>query len=431
VKPGQATVVLDDDPTGTQAVSGVPVVLEPTPDLLARACRSGNGFLHVLTNSRALAPEAARETVRLTAELAILSIDDPLVVLRGDSTLRAHLREEWEGVRDALFPGALPPLLLVPALPSAGRITIEGVQYVTDVSARTPVHESPYARDPVFGFSHSYLPDWAAERSCGYFAAADARVVSLSVLRKEGSAAVVSALAELAARRHAAVCAVDAQTESDVALAAAGLRQAHASGIPVIGRGSPAFSAALAGPDAAVRRVLPRSGSGRSVLIVCGSHVPRSTRQLAELNRRHPGTCIELDLHRALGQERDAEQVRVVTASLPLLERGLAIVATPREFERAAESSEAGAEVAAMLARVVRELASRTTFVVAKGGITSAVVARDGLGATLAEVVGELVPGVSMWDLESAETKPPIAVFPGNVGEDAALADLVDLVRGA
>ncbi|MDX6569962.1 MAG: hypothetical protein QOH15_2540, partial [Gaiellales bacterium] len=55
------TVVLDDDPTGTQAVSDVTVVLEWDDPAVWEAGREGDRAVHGLTNSRAHdGAEAAR-----------------------------------------------------------------------------------------------------------------------------------------------------------------------------------------------------------------------------------------------------------------------------------------------------------------------------------------------------------------------------------
>ncbi len=120
-------IVLDDDPTGTQAMENVPVLLEWDDTLVRAALRSRPPALHLLTNSRAFPPARAAEIVRGAAQAAVDALGRPRLVLRGDSTLRAHLLEEYLAVRDIAFPGRTPPLLLVPALPHAGRITVGGV----------------------------------------------------------------------------------------------------------------------------------------------------------------------------------------------------------------------------------------------------------------------------------------------------------------
>ena len=61
-------------------------------------------------------------------------------------------------------------------------------------------------------------------------------------------------------------------------------------------------------------------------------------------------------------------------------------------------------------------------MVIAKGGITSAVTARDGLGARAARVVGPILTGVALWRLPDGTD---YVVVPGNVGGPDLLVDLV------
>ena len=70
---------------------------------------------------------------------------------------------------------------------------------------------------------------------------------------------------------------------------------------------------------------------------------------------------------------------------------------------------------------------------VAKGGITSAVTMRDGVGANEAEVLGPVEPGVSRWAACWADGRVlDYLVVPGNVGDDDLLARLVgSIVRGS
>src|SRR4051794_13237798 len=99
-------VVLDDDPTGTQAVAGVPVLFEWEPRLIAEAAR--RGALHLLTNSRAFPPARAQEIVRAAAAATIGAVPEARLLLRGDSTLRAHLVEEYLGLCDGAYAGRRP-----------------------------------------------------------------------------------------------------------------------------------------------------------------------------------------------------------------------------------------------------------------------------------------------------------------------------------
>ena len=63
-----------------------------------------------------------------------------------------------------------------------------------------------------------------------------------------------------------------------------------------------------------------------------------------------------------------------------------------------------------------------------KGGITSAVVLRRGLGAKAASVIGPVAAGASLWRAHGADGEVPCVVVPGNVGGASLLADLVSAV---
>ena len=104
--------------------------------------------------------------------------------------LRAHVREEYEAVRDVAFPGQTPVLLLVPALPAAGRVTIDGIHSLEHNGRRVPLHKTEYASDGAFAYRSARLLDWADERSDGLFKAARGSELGLAELRSRGEVAV-------------------------------------------------------------------------------------------------------------------------------------------------------------------------------------------------------------------------------------------------
>jgi uncharacterized protein YgbK (DUF1537 family) len=416
---GQAPlVVLDDDPTGTQAVADTPVLLEWDAASLARAVRSAPA-VHLLTNSRAYPPERAYAVVREAAETAVRVLDGPRLLLRGDSTLRGHLLEEFLAVRDGRFGGRTVPLLLVPALPAAGRITVGGVHLIERDGVRTALHETEYARDPSFSYSDASLLAWADERSRGLLPRADGR----SVPPEAG--AVREALLELQGR--AAAVAPDAETITDLRAVAEGLRAAEAEGAEVIVRSAPAFAGVLGGNLAVERVTAPR---GARLLVVCGSFVPTTRRQLSALVERHPTALVEVDVRELGSTDASSEMERAAGAATRSLdERGLAILATPRERAPDLATLDAGERIADNLARTAG-LVVGPDVVVSKGGITSAVTARVGFGARTARCLGPLVDGVALWELErSRGARLPFVVFPGNVGQDGTLLEVVEQVR--
>ena len=429
MSPTSPLIVLDDDPTGTQSLAGVPVLLEPDEAGLRALIDAAAAAVHLLTNSRALDPVAAERLVTETAAMARRALPEAEVMLRGDSTLRGHLVEEYRGLRAACFPDVAPVLLLVPALPAAGRVTVGGVHLLDRDGRRTPLHRTEYARDPVLGYSDARLLRWAEERSGGYFAASAGREVHLPQLRRRGGDAIAATLADVMSGGRPAVCAADAETVADLEVVAAGLRQARAAGVAVAVRCGPTFVGVLSGALAR-EPAAPPAVTG-PVLVVCGSFVATATRQLAALEAAHPGTLVEADAAALASPDACSELARLAAAvSDRLRRRRLAVLATPRHRPPAGDLG-VQARVAANLAAVLDRLDEQPELVIAKGGVTSAVTARVGLRARRADVIGPVADGVGLWQLHRPHAGMlAYLVVPGNVGEDGLLADLVALVRG-
>ena len=421
---GIPVIVLDDDPTGVQTLAGIRVLLAWDPARI-RAALVGRRAVHLVTSTRALQAERVEPLVGDAVRAALEGAPTARIVLRGDSTLRGHLLEEYLGVRNVIAPTGWPVLLLVPALPSAGRVTVGGVHLFERQGVRTPLNETEYARDGVFSYRSARLLDWAEERSGGLFAAAAGRELPLERLRDDGVAAVAEGLSELAARGVPAVFAPDAETVDDLEVIAAGYRAAVAARGAVIVRCAPTFAGVLAGTAASTPAPLPDEGGG--VLVVCGSYVAQTTRQLGRLIATWPRSLVEADVLALAGAASDKEVARLAAeVSAGLRCNPVAVLATPRERPGGTTSLEAGKRIAVNLARVVAALERRPSVLVVKGGITSAVTLREGVGADEADVLGPVVPGVSRWETRWPDGSPlAYLVVPGNVGDDGLLEGLV------
>ena len=94
-------------------MADVPVVLRWRDPALARVLGSGAPSVHLLTNSRALAPQDAEATVFDAAAAVAEAAPVAQILLRGDSTLRGHMLEEYRAVWRATELDPLPVLLLV------------------------------------------------------------------------------------------------------------------------------------------------------------------------------------------------------------------------------------------------------------------------------------------------------------------------------
>jgi uncharacterized protein YgbK (DUF1537 family) len=62
---------------------------------------------------------------------------------------------------------------LTPAFFEGGRFTRDSIHYLNVNGVPTPVHETEFARDSVFGYRHSYLPDYVEEKTAGRIKASE------------------------------------------------------------------------------------------------------------------------------------------------------------------------------------------------------------------------------------------------------------------
>ena len=69
-------------------------------------------------------------------------------------------------------------------------------------------------------------------------------------------------------------------------------------------------------------------------------------------------------------------------------------------------------------------------FVIAKGGITSSDVGVKALKVKHAKVLGQIRPGIPVWQTGQESKFPgiPYVIFPGNVGEITTLCEAVEIL---
>ncbi|MEU6247659.1 four-carbon acid sugar kinase family protein [Glycomyces sp. NPDC047010] len=406
------TIVLDDDPTGTQAATGVTVLFDTSADLLVAALRRDDA-VYVQTNSRALPePEAVALARRIRADG--LAAGERLgeavrFVLRGDSTLRGHVFAETE-----VFLSGGGVMVFAPAFPDGGRTTRGGVHYVRVGDEELPADRSEYAQDPVFGYTEGTLADFAAARS-----GRKPVPVPLDAVRGGGlDKAIASA-------PSGSVVLPDAVGAADIDAIAAAIEVAEARGVQVVVRSAAPLAAALAGVASDGLLPLPLTSDPGKVLLVCGSHTGGATSQLAPVVAAW-GAPVVVDTRAALA-DPEAEGRAAAAAVLAALEaQPVAVLTSERDRSAGHGTLAHGERVMAALTAAVREVLPRVDTVVAKGGITSAEVARTGIGASSALVLGQVLPGVSAWSLRGRDGRERrYAVVPGNVGGPETLTEVL------
>ena len=450
---GRRTAVLDDDPTGSQTVHDVSVVTVLDAAEYAEGLREPGATCFVLTNTRSL-PEA--EAVDLTGRAGrdLLKLGRRLgapvdVVSRSDSTLRGHVIAEvaaLHAARRTVLGSGYDGVLLVPAYLEAGRLTAGDVHWARVRGELVPVGETEFARDATFGYAASDLREFVAERSRaggGSLRADDVASITLDDVRRGGPERVAEVLAGVSGGRFVVVNATD---PADLEVVVLGLLEAEAAGRSFLHRTGPSFVRALAGiepqePLSAERvwRGRPaRRGAGHG-LVVVGSHVGLTSRQVDGARARGGFTEVELDVRLlADATRRDAHVAEATEQVVAALGSTDVLLCTSRELLRGSDADASLAIARATSTAVVQvvrgALAARPAWVVGKGGITSHDVAVRGLGIRRATVLGQLLPGqVSVF--EPVEAAPevvgtPYVVFAGNVGDEQTLAHVVDVMRG-
>ena len=448
-------VVLDDDPTGTQSVSDLPVLTQWEVEDFTWALHQGKPAVYVLTNTRSLDPEEAaarNEEIVRNALAAAQKGEETLrlgFVSRSDSTLRGHFPLEPDVIAASVAAGsgeATDGVVMVPAFPDAGRVTIGGVHYMRgtgdDADQLIPVAETEFAKDATFGFTNSEMARYVEEKSQGRYAADSVIVLDLNIIRAGAATgdAQVSAKAIADAIDSATASTpivVDIVTENDMRALALGLEEAERRGKKLLYRVGPPFMRARIGQD--IRRELSgeeayagNTPSEAGGLIVVGSHVGVTTRQLKVLTDQHSSASIvEIDVEKLLGDDADNHLDQTVDAVVEALRSGDVIVHTSRLLIKTDDPAESlriartvSAAVVAVVNRTLKTFPPR--FVIAKGGITSSDVAAHGLEIRHAIVRGPMLPGiVSLWEPVDGPAKGiPYIVFAGNVGDDQSLAQV-------
>lgn len=431
-------VVLDDDPTGTQTVHGVPVLTNWDVETLRAELASGPDAFYLLTNSRSMSPaEASALNAEIGRNLARASKETGrrfVVASRSDSTLRGHFPEEVEALERALGQ-PFDAWLLIPFFQEGGRYTLDDVHYVAEGDRLVPAAETEFARDVAFGYRASNLRDWVEEKSKGRIPAESVASISIEAIRQGGPSLVTKRLLSLS---RGSVCVVNAADYRDLEVFTLGLLDAEAAGRRFLYRTAASFVAVRAGIS---RRPLlqpeelnlPKSGGG---LVVVGSHVPKTTGQVTALLSQTEIVGIEISTQALLSEpRREAEIARVAAQAEQALRQDRDVVLyTSRRLiagNTPEESLSIGKAVSDGLVAIVRRITLRPRYLLAKGGITSSDLATEGLNIKRALVLGQILPGVPVWQAGPESRYPGLAVivFPGNVGGPNALAEVVLALR--
>jgi uncharacterized protein YgbK (DUF1537 family) len=419
-------IVLDDDPTGSQTVHSCLLLTQWDVPTLVTALGDEVNIFFILTNTRALtATEAAARTIEVCQNLKLAiaeaGITNFLLVSRSDSTLRGHYPIETDAIAATL--GDFDAHFLLPAFFEGGRFTKDSIHYLVVNGVPTPVHETEFAKDSVFAYSHSFLPDYVAEKTQGRIAASSVERFTLADVRS-------GSLERLLALTGNRCGVVDGENQQDFDIFAADLLAAAKQGKRFLFRSAASILTSLAnlGPQP-IKDMHGMVRNNKPGVVIVGSHVRKTTAQLQELLKVDGVTGVEVMVDRLLIESPESLINEALAQVNTIFQSGqTAVVYTSRkelQFPDAQARLDFGVKVSGALMAIVQQLPADIGFLISKGGITSNDVLSDGLKLPMVRLLGQILAGCSV--VQTAADHPrfpllPVVLFPGNVGDDSALA---------
>jgi uncharacterized protein YgbK (DUF1537 family) len=246
-------------------------------------------------------------------------------------------------------------------------------------------------------------------------------------------------LPRLLALEGNACCTVDGETQADLNHFCGQLIQAAGEDKRFLFRSAASLLTALAQlppQPVAAESMAEYVRGGHAGAVIVGSHVKKTTQQLQTLLQMPGIAPIEVDVDQ-IDQDRQALLDSVISKTTQAHEQGLtSVVYTSRvekTFPDQATRLAFGERVSEFLMDVVRNLPESLGFLISKGGITSNDVLSSGLALRTSRVVGQILPGCSV--VRCPEDHPrypklPAVIFPGNVGDENALAEAYARLAG-
>ncbi|MDJ0580021.1 four-carbon acid sugar kinase family protein [Crocosphaera sp.] len=430
-------IVLDDDPTGSQTVHSCLLLMQWDVETLRLGLRDEVAIFFILTNTRALTPQKAAEVTRevchnLKIAIEAEKIADFVIVSRSDSTLRGHYPIETDVIAEEL--GGFDAHFLIPAFFEGGRQTLDSVHYLNIDGKLTPVHETEFAKDSVFAYHYSYLPDYVEEKTKGGIKTTEVERFLLTDIR-QGS---LERLMQLQGNKCGVV---DGEKQEDLDKFAEDLLTAAASGKRFLFRSAASILTSLAQlgkQPIAAEAMAEYKPTNKPGVVLVGSHVKKTTQQLQDLLTQADVVGIEVDVKqlRDHPDKKDELLNSILEQVKSVHEQGKTpVVYTSRDeltFETVQKRLDFGVAVSSLLMEVVQGLPRDISFLISKGGITSNDVLSTGLNLQSVRLLGQVLAGCSMVRTEKDHPSfpnLPVVLFPGNVGNVQGLSKVYSRLK--
>lgn len=437
----QKIVVLDDDPTGVQTVHDVSVYTDWEEASIRSGFEEDEDMFYILTNSRSF---SAEETARVHKEIAgrVCKIAKETgwefqMISRGDSTLRGHYPLETEVMREELEKCTGAPVdgeIICPFFPEGGRVTMGNVHYVKEGNMLVPAGMTEFAKDKTFGYQSSDLTEYVEEKTEGRYRKDSCICISREELKNQDIDGIRKKL--MSAESFNKII-VNAVSYEELRVFCTAYIDAVKAGKRYLARTAAAFPKVLGGvsdqPLLGRKELRKEETNGGIVLI--GSHVNKTTRQLECLKESGADLAyMEFDVNTQAipgGLQKEAERVTGWAESV-IKSGKTAVVYTSRAVLTQAADKEQLLEISVQISDAVTSVIGRLTekpaFIIAKGGITSSDVGTKALRVKRARVMGQVQKGIPVWMTGEESKFPgmPYIIFPGNVGDERTLRNIVE-----
>lgn len=438
-------IVLDDDPTGVQTVHNVSVYTDWSKGSIEAGFAEKNNMFFILTNSRGL---TSKESNRLHIEVAknIQEVSketnkDYILISRSDSILRGHypletsvLKKTIEISSDKKFDGEI----ICPFFKEGGRFTIGNIHYVHYDDVLVPAGKTEFARDKTFGYTSSHLGDWIEEKTKGEFKKEDVIYISLESLRNMNINKIKEDLMKVKDFNKVVVNAID---YIDIKIFSLALVEAILEGKSFMIRSAAAITKVLGNiPDKELltRKELVNNYENGGIIVI-GSYTEKTTKQFNELSKLPSIKLIEFNSDLVRDEAKLNKEIqRVILECEEKIKNGITVAVytkrTPLELKNddKDDALKASIKISDGVTAIVKGITAKPSFIIAKGGITSSEIGTKALKVKKAKVMGQIKLGIPVWqtDEESKFSTMPYVIFPGNVGGDTTLKEIVEILMG-
>ncbi len=443
-------IIFDDDPTGSQTVYGCPLLLNWDEKSLDIAFKHPSQLIFILANTRSLTSELAENKIKdICSSIKKFftkkgySKDNYIYISRGDSTLRGHGFIEPSILAKEL--GPFNATFHIPAFLEGGRTTENGIHYLNG----TPVHMTDFGRDKVFGYSTSNLAKWIEEKSSKKIQSKNILHLNIKQLdmafsNEEGFEFLLSFLSKL--ENNVSVI-VDAKFSHQLDVFAKALKIMPKEK-KFLFRTAASFINSLSGlpsnPKSTSDLVSLKSKNidlnYKSGLIMVGSHVQLATDQLKvllkedvceglEVSTQKFAEIFEEECHPLL---EEFENILLSKIEAILENKKVPVLYTSRmemQFSSKLERMNFGLALAEFMAILVGKITNNLGYIISKGGITTQLLLQKGLNISQVNLIGQILPGLSIVQSPFGKNNLPIITFPGNLGNNKTLLDAFKLME--